>query len=47
MDKTQLFFNEVSISNRVSPCLEFPNSRINPILLGGIYNSGVQVDTST
>jgi len=54
LGKTRAFFNEVSL-NKAQVDLEFPNSRINPILLGGIaqlsntptLNSKPQVDPST
>jgi len=36
MDKTELIFNEINLSTRLSPRLEFPNSSINSFLLGGI-----------
>ena len=37
IDKIQSIVNEVSLSTRLSPHLEFPNSRINHLLLRGIH----------
>jgi len=39
----QLFFNEVSLSTRLSPRLEFPNSRINHLVLRGIHNPSLHL----
>ena len=56
MDKTQLFFNEFSLSIGLSLHLEFPNSKVNLTLLRGkvttlectcTLSCKSQVDTST
>ena len=43
IDNTQLFFNEVSLSSRLSPHLEFTNYRINHLVLIGIHNPRVHL----
>jgi len=43
IDNAQLFFNDVSLSTWLSPHLEFPNSRINDLILRGIHNPRVHL----
>ena len=43
MDKTPPIFNEISLSTRLSPCIEFPNSRINHLVLRRIHNPRVHL----
>jgi len=43
VENAQLLFNEVSLSIRLSPGLEFPNSRINHLVFKGIHNRRVHL----
>ena len=41
IDNIQLFLNKVTLSTRLSPRLEFPNSMINHLVLRGMHNPRV------
>ena len=43
IDNAQLFFNEISLSTKLSPRLEFTNSRINYLVLIRIHNPTVHI----
>jgi len=43
IDNAQLLFNEVSLSTRLGPRLEFPNSRINHLVFKEIQNPRVHL----